>query len=111
MVPAIAIHHQRVKDDKCLNSIRSQEPLEGSFWCWRQMPKSKQARVREARYLEASSTSCWACGATGGQWVGSKLLGPATQLAFAQLKQQVSDGVVRNFIDGDLSLVTHQYFL
>lgn len=73
--------------------------------------ESKQARVREARYLEASSTSCWACGATGGQWVGSKLLGPATQLAFAQLKQQVSDGVVRNFIDGDFSLVTHQYFL
>jgi len=47
MVPAITIHHQRVKDDKCLNSIRSQEPLEGSFRRWRQMPKSKRARLRE----------------------------------------------------------------
>ena len=42
---------------------------------------------------------------------GWRLLGPAAQLALAQLKQQVSDGVVRDFIDGDLSLVTHQYFL
>ena len=51
MLSVIATHHQRAQDDKCLNSIRSQEPLQVLSRCWCQKCKSKHARLREFKAL------------------------------------------------------------